>query len=115
MSWRQKKKGGEISADTKVEDFLQAQGPWNLLSESARFDVLFANFFVNLSFLLRWIIIYPNYLNSKKTIVEGRKVPVSKGAENPQLMEIADICKHLGFNVKLEVVLFMVTFSRSRT
>ena len=43
----------------------------------------------------RWNIIYPVYINSKKTLAEGRRIPVSKGVENPTLQEIVDSCNFL--------------------
>lgn len=53
-----------------------------------------------------WIILYPVYLNSKKTTSEGRRISISKAVENPTIYEIADICKHLGFQVEIEVLFF---------
>ena len=53
--------------------------------------------------MYRWICIYPAYINSKKSIVEGRKVPKDKGADNPTVAEIRDVCTALGFNAVLEV------------
>lgn len=43
----------------------------------------------------KWIILYPVYMNSKKTIAEGRRISVEKACENPTCAEIADCCKHL--------------------
>lgn len=51
----------------------------------------------------RWICIYPLYLNSKKTLVEGRRIKKEKGVENPTSQEIYDILQHAGLNCKLEV------------
>jgi len=46
----------------------------------------------------RWICIYPIYINSKKTLVEGRRIPKEKAVENPTVQEIADIIADVGLN-----------------
>lgn len=51
----------------------------------------------------RWICIYPLYLNSKKTLAEGRRIKKEKAVENPTSQEIFDILQHAGLNCKLEV------------
>ncbi|XP_039095719.1 signal recognition particle 19 kDa protein isoform X1 [Hyaena hyaena] len=51
---------------------------------------------------LRFICIYPAYLNNKKTIAEGRRIPISKAVENPTATEIQDVCSAVGLNVFLE-------------
>lgn len=51
----------------------------------------------------RWICIYPAYLNSKKTLSEGRKIPVKSAVENPTINEIKDVLINAGFHVELEV------------
>lgn len=38
------------------------------------------------------VIVYPNYLNSTKTVAEGRRIPKDKACSNPQLMEMLDSC-----------------------
>ncbi|KAB1280653.1 Signal recognition particle 19 kDa protein [Camelus dromedarius] len=59
----------------------------------------------------RFICIYPAYLNNKKTIAEGRRIPISKvmfffltskAVENPTATEIQDVCSAVGLNVFLE-------------
>ncbi|KAF3828383.1 hypothetical protein GH733_005080 [Mirounga leonina] len=54
------------------------------------------------SFCGRFICIYPAYLNNKKTIAEGRRIPISKAVENPTATEIQDVCSAVGLNVFLE-------------
>jgi len=49
-----------------------------------------------------WIRIYPVYLNSKKTVSEGRKIAKNQAAENPTATEIADVCKFLGLECEVE-------------
>ncbi|XP_004847415.1 signal recognition particle 19 kDa protein-like isoform X1 [Heterocephalus glaber] len=49
-----------------------------------------------------FICIYPDYLNNKKTITEGRQIPISKAVENPTATEIQDVCSAVGLNVFLE-------------
>lgn len=41
------------------------------------------------------IIIYPNYINSRMSVAEGRRVPVPKACEDPTIQEILDSLKHL--------------------
>jgi signal recognition particle subunit SRP19 len=50
----------------------------------------------------RWICIYPAYLNSKKSIAEGRKIPDKLAVENPTCNEIKDVLVAAGFNVEFE-------------
>uniref|UniRef100_A0A8C0BLS9 Signal recognition particle 19 kDa protein n=2 Tax=Buteo japonicus TaxID=224669 RepID=A0A8C0BLS9_9AVES len=50
----------------------------------------------------QFICIYPAYLNNKKTIAEGRRIPIDKAVENPTSAEIQDVCAAVGFNVLLE-------------
>lgn len=51
----------------------------------------------------RWVIIYPVYINSKKTLAEGRRIGVSQACENPTPAEIGDCCTHLKLNHALEL------------
>ncbi|EPQ14191.1 Signal recognition particle 19 kDa protein [Myotis brandtii] len=50
----------------------------------------------------RFMCIYPAYLNNEKTIQEGRRIPISKAAENPTATEIQDECSAVGLNAFLE-------------
>ncbi|XP_010588141.1 signal recognition particle 19 kDa protein isoform X1 [Loxodonta africana] len=50
----------------------------------------------------RFICIYPAYLNNKKTIAEGRRIPINKAVENPTATEIQDVCLAVGLNAFLE-------------
>ncbi len=50
----------------------------------------------------RWICIYPAYLNSKKTVSDGRQIPLKYAVENPTCNEIRDVLVNAGFNVELE-------------
>uniref|UniRef100_A0A670J456 Signal recognition particle 19 kDa protein n=1 Tax=Podarcis muralis TaxID=64176 RepID=A0A670J456_PODMU len=50
----------------------------------------------------RFICIYPAYINNKKTIAEGRRIPLEKAVENPTPTEIQDVCAAVGLNVLLE-------------
>ncbi|KAF8379993.1 hypothetical protein HHK36_027462 [Tetracentron sinense] len=51
----------------------------------------------------RWIVFYPIYINSKKTIAEGRRISASKACENPTCIEIGDCCSHLKLPFAIEV------------
>ena len=50
----------------------------------------------------RWICIYPAYLNSKKTVSDGRQLPAQLCVENPTCNEIKDVLVNAGFHVELE-------------
>lgn len=63
----------------------------------------------------KWNIIYPVYINSKKTIAEGRRISASKACENPTCMEISDCCGHLKIPHAVEVnstIIYFVLFFR---
>eukprot|EP00930_Biecheleria_cincta_P007731 TRINITY_DN108991_c0_g1_i1.p1 TRINITY_DN108991_c0_g1~~TRINITY_DN108991_c0_g1_i1.p1 ORF type:complete len:161 (+),score=27.79 TRINITY_DN108991_c0_g1_i1:56-538(+) len=51
----------------------------------------------------KWNILYPNYINSKKTVQEGRRIPLDKGCEHPRAQEMAEICEHLKIPHVLEM------------
>ncbi|KAL9951742.1 hypothetical protein ACROYT_G044466 [Oculina patagonica] len=50
----------------------------------------------------RWIVVYPAYLNSRRTVEQGRRVPKAKSADNPTVYEIRDVCLSQGLNCELE-------------
>ncbi|XP_035291623.1 signal recognition particle 19 kDa protein [Anguilla anguilla] len=50
----------------------------------------------------RHMCIYPAYVNSKKTLAEGRRIPSEKGVENPTCAEIRDVLSAAGLNVLVE-------------
>lgn len=54
----------------------------------------------------RWICIYPAYINSKKTIAEGRRIPKDKAVENPTHQEIRDILVAAGMKIGVENKLY---------
>lgn len=58
----------------------------------------------------RWNVIYPIYISSKKTIAEGRRVPATIAVDNPTAVEIADVCRYLGFEVVVEVNIIALIF-----
>ncbi|XP_067839061.1 signal recognition particle 19 kDa protein [Heptranchias perlo] len=60
----------------------------------------------------RYICIYPAYINSKKTIAEGRRIPVEKAVENPTIGEIRDVCAAAGLNVIVENKLYPREWNR---
>mmetsp|Transcript_26421 Transcript_26421/g.53565 ORF Transcript_26421/g.53565 Transcript_26421/m.53565 type:complete len:168 (-) Transcript_26421:143-646(-) len=51
----------------------------------------------------KWNILYPNYINSKKTVPEGRRIAVAKGCEHPHAAEMAEICEFLKIPHVLEM------------
>lgn len=50
----------------------------------------------------KWTVVYPVYLNSKKTCAEGRKIAKAKSVENPTAHDLAEACKLLGLQCELE-------------
>ncbi|KAI1900270.1 hypothetical protein AGOR_G00048260 [Albula goreensis] len=50
----------------------------------------------------RFMCIYPAYINSKKTLAEGRRIPSEKAVENPTCAEIRDVLSAAGMNVLVE-------------
>uniref|UniRef100_A0A3Q3NKY2 Signal recognition particle 19 kDa protein n=1 Tax=Labrus bergylta TaxID=56723 RepID=A0A3Q3NKY2_9LABR len=50
----------------------------------------------------RFICVYPVYINSKKTLAEGRRIPAEKAVENPSCAEIRDVLTAAGLNVYVE-------------
>ncbi|CAN9512815.1 unnamed protein product [Ophioblennius macclurei] len=50
----------------------------------------------------RFICVYPVYINSKKTLAEGRRIPSNKAVENPSCAEIRDVLTATGMNVYVE-------------
>lgn len=51
----------------------------------------------------RWKVIYPIYLNVKKKISEGRKLPKQYCVERPSVYDIADMCVFLKLPYVIEV------------
>ncbi|KAG8094472.1 hypothetical protein GUJ93_ZPchr0012g20509 [Zizania palustris] len=47
------------------------------------------------SSIKKWNIIYPVYINSKKTVAEGRRIAAGKACADPTCIEIADCCSYL--------------------
>merc|ERR1712025_26284 len=43
----------------------------------------------------RWIVIYPSYINERKTREEGRRVSSAEACDNPRVAEMRDV---LGFH-----------------
>ncbi|WOL06984.1 signal recognition particle 19 kDa protein-like [Canna indica] len=51
----------------------------------------------------KWNIIYPVYINSKKTVAEGRRISTAKACENPTCIEIGDCCNYLKIPFAIEL------------
>ncbi|KAL7263161.1 hypothetical protein ACSBR1_001355 [Camellia fascicularis] len=56
-----------------------------------------------ISNIKKWLMLYPIYINSKKTITEGRRISTSKACENPTCAEIGDCCSHLKLPFAIEI------------
>ena len=54
----------------------------------------------------RLLCIYPAYINSKKTIAEGRRICKSKCCDNPTYNEMKDVCIAAGFKPVVENKLY---------
>ena len=50
----------------------------------------------------RWICLYPAYLNSRKTLSEGRRLSRAKAVDNPLCTEIRDVCLSQNLEVEFE-------------
>ncbi|KAJ9178400.1 hypothetical protein P3X46_010286 [Hevea brasiliensis] len=57
----------------------------------------------NMPNIKKWVVLYPVYINSKKTIAEGRRISVTKACENPTCAEIGDCCSHLKLPFAIEI------------
>ncbi|XP_020217101.2 signal recognition particle 19 kDa protein isoform X2 [Cajanus cajan] len=51
----------------------------------------------------KWIVMYPVYINSKKTMAEGRRIGLAKACENPTCAEIGDCCSYLKLPFAIEI------------
>uniref|UniRef100_A0A3B4DJZ0 Signal recognition particle 19 kDa protein n=1 Tax=Pygocentrus nattereri TaxID=42514 RepID=A0A3B4DJZ0_PYGNA len=51
---------------------------------------------------ISFLCIYPAYINSKKTLAEGRRIPSEKAVENPSCAEIRDVLAAAEMNVYVE-------------
>jgi len=59
----------------------------------------------------RWICIYPAYINSKKSIKEGRRIPCEKAVDTPVYQEIKMVLD----DAKVEYILEPKFYSRERS
>ncbi|CAI2322612.1 unnamed protein product [Caenorhabditis sp. 36 PRJEB53466] len=50
----------------------------------------------------RWVVIYPSYIDKKKTAKQGRRIAKALAVENPTSVEIHDVLAAIGFNPLLE-------------
>lgn len=55
-----------------------------------------------LEIYFRFICIYPAYIDVKKTVQEGRKVPKEHCIENPTYQEIKDVLSAANMNLVIE-------------
>jgi signal recognition particle subunit SRP19 len=46
----------------------------------------------------RRVVVWPVYIDSKKSIAEGRKLPRTYCVEYPQMQELKEVLEHLGFD-----------------
>mmetsp|Transcript_32939 Transcript_32939/g.49866 ORF Transcript_32939/g.49866 Transcript_32939/m.49866 type:complete len:173 (+) Transcript_32939:53-571(+) len=51
----------------------------------------------------RWNALYPNYIDSKKKVFEGRRIGLEKAVEQPHAAEMAEICQYLKIPHLLEM------------
>ncbi|KAM7491507.1 hypothetical protein LguiA_034428 [Lonicera macranthoides] len=57
----------------------------------------------NIPNIKKWVVFYPVYINSKKTIAEGRRINATKACENPTCVEIGDCCGFLKLPFAIEI------------
>ena len=63
----------------------------------------------------RFICIYPAYFNSKKSINEGRRIPLEKCCENPTFQEIKMILDDAGYEMGKSYILEGKYYPRERS
>ncbi|XP_062143485.1 signal recognition particle 19 kDa protein [Alnus glutinosa] len=51
----------------------------------------------------KWTVFYPVYINSKKTVADGRRISLTNACENPTCVEISDCCAHLKLPNAVEI------------
>lgn len=51
----------------------------------------------------RFLIIWPNYINSNKTLVEGRRISKEAACPDPLVSEMSEICQHFRLRHVVEV------------
>ncbi|MCL7050681.1 hypothetical protein MKW94_019101 [Papaver nudicaule] len=51
----------------------------------------------------KWVVFYPIYINSKKTLAQGRRISANKGCEDPTCIEIGDCCGALKLPYAIEI------------
>ncbi|OIW00173.1 hypothetical protein TanjilG_29163 [Lupinus angustifolius] len=51
----------------------------------------------------KWNILYPVYINSKKTMAQGRRIGLTKACENPTCAEIGDCCTYFKLPFAIEI------------
>ncbi|KAK7380730.1 hypothetical protein VNO78_33246 [Psophocarpus tetragonolobus] len=56
-----------------------------------------------LPIIKKWTVMYPVYINSKKTMAEGRRIGIAKACENPTCVEIGDCCSYLKIPYAIEI------------
>ncbi|KAI5727355.1 hypothetical protein M8J77_001259 [Diaphorina citri] len=54
----------------------------------------------------RWVCIYPAYINRKKTLAEGRRIPKAKAVDNPTYKDIDDVLSTTGLKYHIENKLY---------
>ncbi|XP_042034197.1 signal recognition particle SEC65 subunit-like [Salvia splendens] len=88
---------GILYLATAVDQFgLSSIQNCNGYIELIYFHLFYGNIMdVDLSNIKKWVIVYPIYINSKKTLAEGRRINASKACENPTCTEVYDCCAHL--------------------
>jgi len=49
------------------------------------------------------VCVYPIYLDSSKTVAQGRRIPKERAAEKPNCIEVFETVKLMGFDAELEI------------
>lgn len=71
------------------------------------FELLISINLIELSlYILRWVCIYPAYLNNKKSRQEGRKIRKDLCVENPTYQEIKDVLSVSNLRIGIENKLY---------
>lgn len=52
----------------------------------------------------KWAVLYPVYMNSKKTVAQGRRIAIAAACEDPTCDEIGRCCSFLQLPNAIEVL-----------
>jgi len=51
----------------------------------------------------KWKVLFPVFMDSRKTLADGRRIPKARAVEGPTAQEVAEACARLGLPAVLEI------------